>query len=62
MECLGIKKNLIGAAFAFATATNIIGCSESASDNSAGIFIETNTGNKASARIAISTANLNSSQ
>ena len=59
MECLGMNKNLIGAAFAFATATSIIGCSESASDNSAGIFIETNTGNKASARIAISTASLN---
>ena len=54
-----MKKYLTGAAFALATVASLIGCSESASDNTAGIFIETNTGNKVTARIAISTADLN---
>ena len=58
MECLGLKKYLTCAAIAFITAAGIIGCSNTSSGDTAGIFIETNTGNKATARIAISTANL----
>ena len=58
MECLGMKKYLTGAALAFITAAGIIGCSNTSSSDTAGIFIETNTGNKQTARIAVSTASL----
>ncbi|MBQ3720606.1 MAG: hypothetical protein II850_06400 [Fibrobacter sp.] len=58
MERSGIKKYLTGAAFAFITAAGIIGCSNTSSSDTAGIFIETNTGNKQTARIAVSTASL----
>ena len=56
MECLGMKKYLTGAALAFITAAGIIGCSDTSSSDTAGIFIETNTGNKASARVYVPTA------
>ena len=58
MERSGIKKYLTGAAFAFITAAGIIGCSNTSSSDTAGIFIETNTGNKQTARIAVSTASI----
>ena len=42
-------------AFALITAIHFIACSDNAADSSAGIFIETNTGNKASACIYVPT-------
>ena len=42
-------------AFALITAIHFIACSDNAADSSAGIFIETNTGNKASACLYVPT-------
>ncbi len=45
-------------AIAFAMAATFTACSDSSSSGTAGIFIETNTGNKQTARIMVSTTNL----
>ena len=61
---MGCFRNMIGSrrlAFAFVAVCVLAffaGCSNTSSTDSAGILIETNTGNKGVARILVSTENL----